>query len=67
MIKIAVRCCRCGSIIELEVREEDFNRWDNGENVQDCFPYLDAGQRELLISRVCDDCFNEMFAEEEEE
>ena len=67
MITIAVQCQRCGSIIELEVREEDFNRWNNGGLAQDCFPYLDAGQRELLISGICDDCFNEMFAEEEEE
>lgn len=67
MIKIAIQCHRCGSIIELKIREEDFNRWNSGERIQDCFPYLDAGQRELLISKVCDDCFNEMFAEEEEE
>ena len=66
MTKIVVQCRRCGSIIELKVREEDFNRWNSGGHVQNYFPYLDAGQRELLISKVCDDCFNEMFAEEEE-
>ena len=34
-----------------------------GEFAQDCFPYLTAGQRELMISNTCDDCWNKFFPE----
>ena len=29
---------------------DDANRWINGESIQNCFPYLSADEREILLS-----------------
>ena len=29
-------------------------------------PYLNAGEREILISKTCDECFDKMFPYQEE-
>lgn len=64
---IGVYCLGCYECFDLYVVEKDYNDWVQGTHVQDAFPYLTEGERELLISRTCDDCFEEMFPEEEEE
>ena len=34
---------------------------------QDAFSYLSAGERELIISGTCSECWNKLFADYEEE
>lgn len=51
----------CHKIFEIEVEDTDYEDWMRGELIQNAMPYLDKSQRELLISRTCDDCFNELF------
>lgn len=63
---VTVTCIMCKKEITFEVKESDFQDWRGGKFVQDAFPYLSEGQRELLISGVCDDCFKTMFSDEEE-
>ena len=57
---ICVKCCICGRFTAIRLDPADLDRHVNGGVfVQFAFadrngvPYLDAGLRELLISRVC--------------
>jgi len=52
------RCVVCGKVVALRVDPEDVERWHNGTLVQDAFPYLDAAERELLISGTCGECWS---------
>lgn len=65
MIKLSINCCRCGEPHIIEVDENKFNRWRTGnENIQDIFPELKASERELMISQICEKCWDEMFGQE---
>ena len=59
-------CPFCGRENEVEVNHMDYLDWQNGELVQDAFPYLSANEREMLISGCCPRCWSKMFWEEEE-
>lgn len=41
--------------------------WDNGAFIQDAFPDMDMGTRELLISGTCGSCFDAMIEDGDEE
>jgi hypothetical protein len=58
---IPITCEHCKDEYVIVVKAKDKKAWDEGEYIQDAFPYLTAGQRELLISQTCDDCFDKMF------
>jgi hypothetical protein len=47
------------------VSNHDLKRWEGGELIQDAMPYLSAGERELLISGICETCFDKIFGSEE--
>ena len=68
-VVLSVRCNLCNKVYAVYVTEEDYEEFcsPNRRNIQDIFPYLDAGDRELLISHTCDDCWNKMFAFDEED
>lgn len=63
-----VRCDYCGVLYTLYIDPQDYVDWcnDNGF-IQDLMPYLADGERELLISKTCGSCFDEMFTGEEDE
>lgn len=58
-------CNHCDYAENISVHEADYIAWHNGKFAQDCFPYLTAGQRELMISNTCDDCWNRFFPNED--
>lgn len=58
---VITSCPCCGKANEIEVNEMDYFDWDDGELVQDAFPYLSAEEREMLISGICPTCWNKMF------
>jgi len=65
--KIPVSCNMCGASKEIGVNKGDYEKWARREGcIQDLLHYLSAGDRELLISATCDDCFKSMFGEPEE-
>lgn len=55
-------CIQCGTHFTYQVFTDDLNRYNGGEKIQDCFPYLDANAREIFISGLCGACFDELFA-----
>ena len=60
-ITIETRCPFCGAINHVAVFEADYDRWIDGELVQNAFPYLTADEKELLVSGLCLDCQKEVF------
>ena len=58
-IDIACRLCRTNYQIVAPVAA--VAAWQKGEYIQDALPMLSAGERELLISNTCDNCWEEMF------
>lgn len=60
-ITIEVRCISCGTVHQVTVNKRDFIEWRAGGLIQNVMPYLTADQRELLISRICGECFNKIL------
>lgn len=57
-----VPCGKCGNIFTLMYNRQDMTDWLSGSgNIQTILHYLTAGERELLLSGFCGDCFDEMF------
>lgn len=66
-MKIEIECRWCGNLVPLEAEAADLSAWQNGELIQNALPYLTADEREMLISRTCGTCWDEMFASDEDE
>lgn len=66
-IAIEVRCPFCGHVSVVGVNEEDYIAWDSGELAQNCFPYLDASEREILISGLCFLCQDLGFGSDDDD
>ena len=57
-----IRCIHCGRVFTISCNRDDLYAWMNGEeSIQNALHYLTAGERELLLSGTCNDCFNAMF------
>lgn len=59
-------------MIELEIHavkvsEYDYKAYCEGALAQDAFPYLDATEREQIISLICPQCQESIFGTEEED
>lgn len=63
-VEVVFACFKCNKDIPLTVSEKGFKKWTEGGLVQDCFPELNASERELFISGICTTCFDKMFPEE---
>jgi hypothetical protein len=50
--------------IDLPITEEQYNRWMNGDLVQDVFETLSDSQREFLISGITEEEWNEYIVEQ---
>lgn len=62
-----VYCRECQKTYVIPVEKEQIERWLAGGFIQSVMPSLDAGTRELLVSGTCNDCFDKLFGEDEEE
>ena len=55
-------CAECDKPYELSVNPDDYMAWRIGQGskrfVQNAFPYLSDGERELLLSQMCGSCFD---------
>lgn len=61
---VITACPFCGRANEVEVNEMDYLDWQDGMVAQDAFPYLNANEREMLISGICPTCWDGMFGNE---
>ena len=53
--------------LELDITQEQLNRWQHGELIQKVMPNLSPGEREFLITGIVDEEWDEMFPKEEDE
>ena len=60
-LELELECRYCDFEETITVAEADYIAWHNGKFIQDAFPYLTAGERELMISNTCDTCWNKFF------
>jgi len=58
---VEVTCHSCSKNHSIKVPLAGHAQWMDGELIQDALPELSSGERELLISGTCDDCWDEMF------
>lgn len=68
MIEVVTPACLgCDDTAVFVMTEEEHARYRAGEHVQRIFPHWSPEDRERLISGTCPSCWEEMWAEEEEE
>ena len=66
MTTIDIACRHCRTNYQIVAPVAAVTAWQEGEYIQDALPMLSAGDREMLISRTCDNCWTEMFGNCEE-
>lgn len=49
----------------ITVKLSDANRWVNGDMIQNCFPYLNTEDREILMTGNDDESWERMFGSDE--
>lgn len=65
---LEIKCSMCKEKHRIVVETSDWNRYeDTEEHIQDIFPYLNADQREMIISGVCGACFDALYDLDEDE
>lgn len=65
---VSIRCIVCKELITINTTVEALARRESGMKVQDAFPDMPLGEREMFTgSRTCSSCFDKLFPEEEEE
>lgn len=69
MFTINTTCPICRKSHEVKIRRaSDYHDFAfGGKHAQDAFPYLSAQEREMLISGICGACWDNLFADEEED
>jgi hypothetical protein len=60
-------CSVCGEYEVWSLDRELVDRWQGGENIQRVFPYMSAGEREILITGIHPDCWDTLFPKEEDD
>jgi hypothetical protein len=60
-------CVVTGKEQRVTVKAQDLFRYRQGGYVQDCFPYLNKGDREFLISGTSDEGWQQLFGNPDEE
>ena len=64
---IDTQCPTCKEWKSISVSARKYRDWKYGDLIQNCFPDLDAEDRERLMSGFCPKCFGELFAEPDED
>lgn len=62
-----IKCEHCGNAYKLMIYPSDIEKFKSGQyNIQEVFPYLTPGERELIMSGICGSCFDQLFKNIEE-
>jgi len=67
MLAKSVQCRLCGTVESITMPVNSFMAWQSGELIQNAMPFLSIAQREMLVSQTCDDCWKEMFGDDEDD
>ena len=66
-VVIPAACRMCREVYCVEVDAVGYDQWKAGELIQNALPTLSPEERELLISKTCDSCWNKLFPEDFDE
>jgi hypothetical protein len=66
-VSFTIACRMCREVYCVEVDAVGYEQWKAGELIQNALPELSAEVRELLISKTCDSCWNQLFPEDFDE
>ena len=55
-------CRSCDYEVQIPVTDEQFEKYQSGELIQNVLPEVSPGDREVLISGICGECFDKMFS-----
>lgn len=62
--ELTCQCCRKKVVVKVPL--EGYLRWRNGlQHIQDAMPQVSEGDREMLVSGICESCFDGIFKEDE--
>lgn len=67
IVMYSVQCAICKATYEFEVPLSGLNRRAGGALIQDAFPSLAPPIRELMVSRTCPSCWQELFGLEDDD
>ena len=59
-------CIKCKSEHTVSLNAPDLFKYNQGIYIQEAFPYISEGMREMMMSGICDSCFQEIFPEDDE-
>lgn len=60
-------CMGCDKSSRFELDKDDVDRWRAGEYIQNVWPDMTAEDRETMISGFHAECFDALFADEDDE
>lgn len=66
LVNLECSCPFCGNRHYVEVDEVGYNAYKAGAYVQNAFPYLNATEREQIISGICPICQEDIFGNEDD-
>ena len=64
--RLEIECRHCNEWHEFDVNESDLEAWKLGKKIQDAFPYISAAQRELMLSGLCEECWEKLMESQEQ-
>jgi len=56
-------CFVCRQQTVLRLLQDDLAKFQRGVHVQDAFPYLDANEREMVLTGIHSSCWDSMFTD----
>lgn len=56
----------CGRYFLLQIKKDDLDGLKSGKTSINSLKYLTPSQRELLISKICGECFDSLFEDKED-
>lgn len=58
---VEVTCRVCGKTHKIDVEPAGFKKFEEGTAlIQNALPGLTSGQRGMLLSQICEECFDKM-------
>ena len=68
-MEMGCQCRQCGKVVYLNATLAQWKEYHspNRRHIQDIFPEFTPGERELLISGMCDECFNDVFGQDDDD
>lgn len=60
-VTVQIACKMCGQVIFFPISATGYAKWKlGGEYIQDAMPDATPDQREMLISQICDKCWEKL-------